>query len=85
MASPKEDTAWAQEGGLSLGQEARTPGMALPVRDPSHTSSGSSWEDDQRRILPHLLSSASSLPGPAPTLLLAQVTSAKGGENNECF
>lgn len=36
-------------------------------------------------ILPYLLSSVSSLPGPAPTLLLAQVTSAKGGGNNELF
>lgn len=49
------------------------------------TEAGPRWEDDGSRILPHLLSSASSLPGPAPTLLLAQVTSAKGGENNERF
>lgn len=63
------------------------PGVALKDPHPSFSSSDSSWKDDQclAANLPYLLSSVSSPPGPAPapTLLLAQVTSAGGGENNE--
>lgn len=76
--------ACGAEGGGTAGTDSRA---ALQAPDPSFSSSGSSWKDGQclAANLPYPLSSASSPPGPAPapTLLLAQVTSAEGGENNE--
>lgn len=67
----------------TAGSGSRDGPPSLNPASPAQRQAGrltNAWQ-----AVPYLLSSASSLPGPAPTLLLAQVTSpeASGGKREQ--